>query len=379
MRVAAFNVENLFDRPRAFNRNEPAERNEALKLNADLNDLFEKTTYSSANKSKMLQLMKKLGLLKSDTGRFVRIRKIRGQLIRRPRDRSKPRIIVAGGRADWVGWCELKTAPVNETAVLNTGRVIRDVDADILAIVEAESRPVLAEMNEFIIGQVDGIPYPNIMVIDGNDRRGIDVGIMTKAGYDIGDMRSHVHDLNAAGQAIFSRDCPEYAVTAPSGARVWIIPNHFKSKYGGNDSKSQARRRGQAEETAKIYQRLRNAGEEFVVVLGDLNDTPDSEPLRPLLTTDLEDASEHPKFTDFEFKVSNGNRGIGTYDLGNDSHKIDYLLLSPALFSRMTGGGLFRKGAWPGSNPRRWDVYDTLTRKLHAASDHHAIFADIDL
>lgn len=379
MRVAAFNVENLFDRPRAFNRDEPAERNKALELHAELNGLFEKTTYSSANKSKMIQLMKKLGLLNSDAGRFVRIRKVRGQLIRRPRDKSKPRVIVAGGRADWVGWCELKTAPVNEVAILNTGRVIRDVDADILAIVEAESRPVLAEMNEFVIGQVGGTPYPHIMVIDGNDRRGIDVGIMTKDGYDIGDMRSHVHDLNASGQAVFSRDCPEYAVTTPGGKRVWVIPNHFKSKYGGNDASSQARRQAQAQEAAKIYRRLRSAGEDLVIVLGDLNDTPDSDPLRPLLSTDLRDASEHPSFTDFEFNVSNGHRGIGTFGLGNDSNKIDYLLLSPALFSRMTGGGLFRKGAWPGSNPKRWEVYDTLNRKLHAASDHHAIFADIDL
>lgn len=178
---------------------------------------------------------------------------------------------------------------------------------------------------------------------------------------------------------IFSRDCPKYEITTPSGAKLWVLPNHFKSKYGGNNPASQNRRREQARRTAEIYQALLEAGEDFVAVLGDLNGTPDSEPLQPLLSTDLKDVSEHPNFSDFEFNVSNENRGIGTYGLGNDTQKIDYLLLSPALFDRVTNAGLFRKGAWPGSQPPRWNVYSELEKKLHAASDHHAVFADIDI
>ena len=59
--------------------------------------------------------------------------------------------------------------------------------------------------------------------------------------------------------------------------------------------------------------------------------------------------------------------------------KIDFILLSPALFARMTNGGLFRKGAWPGVSPPRWETYPEVQRKVHVASDHHAIFADIDI
>ena len=116
------------------------------------------------------------------------------------------------------------------------------------------------------------------------------------------------------------------------------------------------------------------------MVLGDLNDTPDSDELSPLLAgTDLRDISGHAKFTEFEFKANNGHRGIGTHGLGNDNSKIDYLLLSPALFAKVTKGGIFRKGVWPGSQPPRWEVYPELTKKQHAASDHHAIWADIEI
>lgn len=379
MRIAAYNVENLFDRPRAFDSNLPDARLDALGHYAELNAPLGKVSYSSADKQEMLRLMDLLGILNKNVGYYVRLRKIRGQIIRRPRDRSKPREIVANGRADWVGWCELRTAAIRETAIMNTCRVIRDVNADVLAVVEAESRPVLQEMNRSILPQVGANPYPNVMLIDGNDQRGIDVGLLTKAGYPIGNMRSHVHDLKPDGNPIFSRDCPEYEVTTPSGNVVWVIPNHFKSKYGGDDPASKAKRCAQAQRTAEVYRCLRARGCVYIAVLGDLNDTPDSDALSPLLTTDLKDASDHPRFCEVEFRAGNGNRGIGTYELGNDSDKIDYLLLSPALFGRMHNGGIFRKGAWPGTNPPRWTVYCELVKKQDAASDHHAIYADIDV
>ena len=41
-------------------------------------------------------------------------------------------LLQAKGRDDWVGWVELRNAHVNEISVMNTARVIRDVDADIL-------------------------------------------------------------------------------------------------------------------------------------------------------------------------------------------------------------------------------------------------------
>jgi hypothetical protein len=118
---------------------------------------------------------------------------------------------------------------------------------------------------------------------------------------------------------------------------------------------------------------LIGGGHDKVIVLGDFNDTPNSSPLAPLLgDTDLKDVSEHPSFDTGKFA------GKGTYGLGNDNQKLDYLLMSPALFARITSAGLFRKGAWPGRQPVRWEVYPELKKELHAASDHHVIWAEID-
>ena len=386
MKIAAFNVENLFDRAKAFNEENDGEAQRIIKAVAELNSLFEEEVYSDADKERMLELVDELEFNRFNEGPLALVRKIRGAIFRRPQ--SSGIEVVATGRNFWIGWAELKTAPVDEIAVMNTARVIRDVNADILAVVEAESRVVLKQFSEVVFNKVkDEVgevvqPYTQIMLIDGNDDRGIDVGLMTKEGFDIGLMQSHIHDPQPDGNPVFSRDCPEYAVTTPSGELIWVIPNHFKSKFGGNDPASIAKRKAQATRTAEIYNRLRADGQDNIVVLGDLNDTPDSEPLQPLLAnTDLRDVSEHDRFDTGEFKGRQGTdeRGIGTFGLGNDRDKIDYLLLSPALFNhRVTAAGLFRKGAWPGSRPPRWTVYPELKEKVHVASDHHAIWVEIN-
>ena len=45
----------------------------------------------------------------------------------------------------------------------------------------------------------------------------------------------------------------------------------------------------------------------------------------------------------------------------------------------MTGGRIFRKGAWGGKNGTLWPHYATMTQAAEAASDHAAIYADIAL
>ncbi len=123
----------------------------------------------------------------------------------------------------------------------------------------------------------------------------------------------------------------------------------------------------------EIYDQRRSEGIELIVILGDLNDTPESKPLEPLLAdgSDLRDISVHQSFS------SDGRPG--TYANGTASNKIDYLLLSPTLFDRVKGGSIFRKGVWGGKNGTLFPHYEEMTKAIHAASDHAAIWADIEL
>lgn len=370
MRLGVYNVENLFDRAKAMNLDSWEEGRPVLEAFAALNGLLGQITYSHADREHMAELMITLGLEKSDTGPFVILRRNRGGLLKRPKTGGV--MITADGRAGWVGSLELRDEPINEHAMRNTARVINDIGADVLGVVEAESRPVLAAFNSEIIPSIGGKAFRHVMVIDGNDVRGIDVGLMCREGFPIGLMRSHVDDWMPNDQPVFSRDCPEFEVTTPRGARLLVMVNHLKSKgYGAKDS-SDARRKAQAERIAEIYDQRISAGVDYIAVIGDLNDTPGSGPLRPLLEgSALKDVFEHPAF-------KNGGYP-GTYGLCNVDNKIDYMLLSPKLFERVETGGVFRKGMWPGSKPKRWEVYPELLRKEDAGSDHAALWVDLDI
>lgn len=370
MRLATFNVENLFDRPKAMNLDSWAEGKPVLDKFARLSALLGESNYTAARKSRMVELLAELGLAKTDEGPFVILRQNKGDLLKRPR--AGPLEIVARGRADWSGSLELIEKPVDDDAMRNTARVIMDVQADVLAVIEAESRPALAAFNDEIIRALGGSPFPGVMLIDGNDARGIDVGLLTRPPFQIGPMRSHVDDRDAKGNRIFSRDCPEYGIGLADGRTLWVLPNHLKSKGFGSARDSNARRLAQAQRIKAICESKRAAGEDLVAVVGDFNDTPDSDALRPLLhDTDLRDVFAHPAFDD--------GGHPGTFGLCSASNKIDYLLLSPAAWECVTGGGVWRKGMWPGVRPAKWAVYPELTEPRQAASDHAAVWVDLDL
>lgn len=383
MKIATFNVENMFRRAVVLNQENRNEGKPVLEAYSALTQLLEQPVYGAADKTRILGLLKKLGLLRSEkkggverakfseANEWVWLRRSKGNLISKRRNGGVE--VVAGGRGDWIGWLELKREEVNEQATRNTAAVIADIDPDVLAVVEAEDRPALARFNENVLKLEQGKDkcFAHTMLIDGNDERGIDVGLFAKEGFPVVGMRSHVDDPAANGKPIFSRDCAEFEFEV-NGAKLLLMANHLKSKGFGKASTSNARREAQAERIAEIYGERKKEGWRNVVVAGDLNDTPDSRPLAPLLEeTDLKDASQLQGWVWGERE--------GTYG-GGKKEKIDYLLLSPALQGKVTAGGVNRKGLWHGPRTKNpWEMLPTLTKEVEAASDHAAVWVELDL
>src|SRR4051794_28195461 len=369
MRIVSFNVENFFARAKALDTDSWATGRPVLEAYEQLNVLLAQPTYTGVDKTRIRALLDRLGLTASDSAELAVLRAGGGRLVPRPADGTLD--VVAGGRGDWVGWVDLTTEPIPETAVANTARVINDLAGDVLAVVEAENRTVLKRFADAQLRDGAAVRYPHVMLVDGNDDRGIDVGLLTGDGWPIQSIRSHVDDADEAG-LVFSRDCPEYELRTPKGHRLVVLVNHLKSKGFGTQSANNARRLRQAQRVADIYRRLRGEGVAYVAVVGDLNDTPTSAPLAPLLSgTDLRDISTVEGFDD-------GGRP-GTFGTGSASGRIDYVLLSPALYAKATGGGIFRMGAWGGKNGTLWPHYDTVESAVDAASDHAALYADLTL
>jgi endonuclease/exonuclease/phosphatase family metal-dependent hydrolase len=365
LRIATFNVENLFSRPIAMGYEDNSVGQPYLDAYFELNSLFAKAQYSEPDKARMLELLTDLKLTARPQNKHLEFRKIRGQLLAKQAGRYR---IVADGRAAWVGWIELKEREINDRAILNTARVIAAVDADVLALVEVEDRPGLIKFHDNVLRPILDItgrpPYPYGLVVDGNDPRGIDVAILSR--HPVSDISTHIFDLPGANP-IFARDCCEYFIELPGRAgRLIVMINHFSSK--GSDPTGMTRRIHQASRVGEIVTARQSQGFTDIVVCGDLNDTPASASLAPLLGhPDLQDAVAR-----FAATIDPTGKRLGTYETGKQ--QIDYLLVSPSLQAAAKGAGIERRGHYA---PRTWKSFDTVKTARDSASDHHCLWVDL--
>ena len=140
VRIASFNLENLFTRPAAMNGENDAAGRKAIEDHAIANGIADKQVYSEEDKAKLIELSEKYKwhYLNPPANALVQLQKIRGRLFRQPQ--NGPLQVVANGRADWTGWFELRRDDVKWIATYNTGRVIYETKPDILIAVEVENR-----------------------------------------------------------------------------------------------------------------------------------------------------------------------------------------------------------------------------------------------
>lgn len=381
VRIASYNVENLFARPKAFNTIDWAIGQPALSAYKEVNELMQKVEYELADKERMRDLLVDLDIYYiNEVGAIRRkqtlspkwawLRKNRGKFDRQPTDKTKNIEIVAEGQDDWIGWVELAKEPTTELSTRMTARVIQEVNADIIGIVEAEDRPSLVRFNnELLQGQ-----YDHVMLVDGNDERGIDVGILTGHGFEIESIRSNV-DLEDEIGTVFSRDCPQYEIQTPNGTIIHVLLNHFKSQSGGGSQKRQR----QAASVRNIVNDLVDHGK-HVIVLGDFNEGPTAGNSHAINLTALYDnnSSLVDCYSLQTFEI--GNR-LGSFDACGLSNRLDYIFISQSLVPSFIGGEVFRKGLWGSrmTRPTAWTTYQEITQSSEQASDHSLLFIDLNI
>lgn len=352
--IGTFNVENLFSRAKLLNFRNSGVGNKHLAKVGEFQKELKKATY---DKQRILQLYRELK-------EFIEIVEVREKLF----DRYKKKVL-AGGAKDWDGFTSFKKDEFSEEARKNTARVIREVNADVCCLVEVESRPVLKKFcQDRLPTQGKFTKYSYHMLIDGNDDRGIDVGLASR--WPTRRLQSHIYDRDGKGD-VFSRDCLEIEIVHPGGFTLWMLLNHFKSKGYGDQKKSAEKRLQQAERVVEILQGY-NLKKDLVVVAGDLNDTPESSPLAPLMkVSNLYDVLK-VHFTNLDDRW--------TYHY-KQNQQIDYLLISKPLRDALQDAGVERRGIYDVQKFTNGvtQPFNTVKHYTDSASDHGAVWAKFRL
>lgn len=222
-------------------------------------------------------------------------------------------------------------------------RTIRALDADVLALVEVENRGVL---QQFVSTHLTDMGYQDVVLVEGNDVRGIDVAIVSRL--PVGPVTSyrHLRFPDADGHTTrFQRDLLRARIEPGTGDPFDVFVVHFKSK-GGQDNGGLAVRLAEARQARAVFDDiLREKPDAAFLVCGDFNDYIDSEPLKALL------GSGPTALTTFVSDLPPNQRI--TYNLPPHLSMIDFILASPAMTRRYvprsyavtTGGGPDRSGS----------------------------------
>lgn len=360
-RIATFNVENLFSRPKAMNLANQDAGTTKLKLIAELQDEMDEETY---NKPRIVELAN------AAHGYFT-INKTRGENpLSYSRERETYRVNV-DGRREWDGFIELTRDGFSFETIQNTGALGRALKADVLGLCEVEDRWALRRFRD---DQLKPLKLHYDLLIDGNDPRRIDVAILSRL--PIGRIRTNAHYKEKARDRwpLFSRDCLEIELLLKDRP-LWVLQNHLKSKLGPPEE-SDARRKAQAKRIREILSERYDLKTDYVVVCGDFNDVPESDPLSPLLSLpDLKDVLDIASATHAE------DRWTYFYAKKKQTTQIDYILVSRPLWDRVSRSGIDQRGIAGVAEitDGRVTPLPGITNWRNAASDHGAVWADLEV
>ncbi|MGL4461480.1 MAG: endonuclease/exonuclease/phosphatase family protein [Planctomycetia bacterium] len=156
--------------------------------------------------------------------------------------------------------------------------VIRDLNVDVLGLVEVENRDVVRRL---CTESLRGMGYDYHLVVEETDPRGIDVGIISKRPFLA---YSFALPMNTRGLLAcrFMVD----------GQPVYVLVNHWKSRIGGGADKRMAAAERTAEIVQKVIPEMEGGRPTAVIVTGDLNDEARDASVQHLLSNGLIDSFE---------------------------------------------------------------------------------------
>ena len=270
-----------------------------------------------------------------------------------------------------------------------TAQALAATRADVCALQEVENLVTLTAFHNRYLSRWADRPYQERILHEGNDGRGIDVGLLSRlpvvrhkshAGATFGALGVAPPKGSSKRTRVFRRDCLEIDVVR-DGRVLTLYVCHFKSMHGGRDKTRPVREQEARAVRTLIEQRFKNPADEDWIILGDLND---------YLEIDGVAARHHGlgPLVDDGFAVDLAPLAIAD-DLERWSHHyahedtysaLDHILLSPALagLNKGASAAYVRAGVpWRSARHTGWRL-PGVGWSRPKASDHCPFVATIE-
>lgn len=371
MKIATYNIQNIFYRDNALIK-KYREENRELWVE-EFETLMLKEMRTPKEFDRMRALSQLLDFEDSQNSPYLTMKYRPGQLFLKKNVELE--VNKATHLTNWNGRIKLSSHPITDIAIQNKGKVIQEASPDILILLEVEDRVSLLEFNKYFLSD----SYRHILYLETNDVYGRGIGVLTKAGYNVKSMKSHVNDLDNQGNPIFDMDLQEYKISTPNEEIVTILATCFLDEAQDPKQTTNAKIEIQSNRVAEVYKAL-NKQNDLIAVVGTLNLPSYSGLLSPITDeTDLKSISKH---STFEVDLDKGKDSkyfrLGAYKMGVNIKQRDYLMLSKNLYKIVEGSGLIRKGVWYKKQPQ-WEMLKSIKNETHIASEHPLVWSQLKI
>jgi exonuclease III len=267
----------------------------------------------------------------------------------------------------------VKGKPAAERAKL-TARITA-IDADVVAVQEVED---ITTLTAFADTELAGLGYRYVVLVEGNDPRLIDVGLLSRLPVGaVTSWRYAVHEPTGT-EAIFSRDLLQVQIWNTTRTRrlFTVFNTHLKSKFCDFHEdpikcakRNNTLRKQQAQTAARIVREQTRPDSRYLIC-GDFNDKPSSAYLAPLvddadlgLINGLAHAVEDRPAPHDEPPAPHRPWSDRFKETGKDAdyQLIDQIWLSPALGDLLKGAGIGRRTRLGGDGSDHDPVWVDLT------------------
>lgn len=370
MKIATFNVQNLFHRDRSLLKKTRGKCVSDWIVEFDALLLKERCP---SNTERLKELSFLLDFDKTYNNPYVVMRKKAGALYLKGMNYSKE--LRSGELTDWNGWIKVQTTPIDPESTKHKAMVISEIDPDILVLQEVEDKMSLDEFNTLVLPKFNCEAFPQSILIPASEGKGREQALLLKNGYELESVK--IHNLESTESA--QEELLEYKIQTPKGEKIYLLSAYFAETVLDKEKAFEIRK-NQAYQVSSIYKMLQMQGKNNIVITGTLNAPSYCNSLSPLLQeTDLRDISKNKTFNvDIDEGKDATYYRMGAYRMGVNIKQKDYLLLSPTLFTNVKTSGLNRKGVWPEKRPN-WGIYSSMQNRNQAASEHPGVWCELTI
>ena len=215
------------------------------------------------------------------------------------------------------------TARAYQLKLENLAEIINDISPDLIGLAEVENIGTLNSLSELLKYQ----NYWKIILIEGDDVRGIDVALMYRSDkFNLIDSISHKVNLHSPRP---TRDILEVNLETDSKNVFTVLVNHWPSRYGGQEE-SESNRIRAAETLKSIVNNIqKSSSNRDIIVMGDFNDTFTDKSFQEILNAEKVFSSKSFLIDPLANLI---NKNEGSYYYHGEWSLLDHFLLNKNLY-----------------------------------------------